>query len=297
MNFFNWLFGRSPTATDPAPQWPASVSARDPRIILAGNVDPEPQDARDASKQKPRPRVELEPVYTMIDYRDAQGIETRRRITMRRIETTAQGANLIAICHERRALRSFRIDRIVDFIETDGEVVEPAFFFREFCAVDIHNLPAEAATKPIIERRPRGRPRGTDRAAIGRAARAILKTRLELLVLAARADDELHPAEIEEIQRFAEDELRRLDATGALAAPVTIEIVDPICKSIPRMRPLREDIADMVQKLAALSPDEMSRFVSAMSRVIRADGVVALSEELFLANMNSAASALRDGGR
>lgn len=295
MNLFSWLFSRSPAMTDAAPDWPPAIEREDPRVEQASRHDPEPQsDPLQYAELEANGRLDLEPVYTMIDYRDAQGIETRRRITMRHIRLAPTGAQLVAVCHERRALRTFRCDRIVDFIEPDGEVIAPKQFLRDICMVDLDRLATpEVATAPATRKRP-GRPRGTDAESVARLAKSVLKSRIELLVLAGRADDTLHAAEVEEIQRFIEDEIARLAADGRLHGPATIEVVDPICRSVPRLRPLRENLRSLVTELASLDADETARFTRALSAVIRADGVVALSEELFLADLNAAALTLTD---
>lgn len=66
----------------------------------------------------------------MIEYRDSKGAMSRRRITVWSVTPGAGGAPcLLARCHERRADRSFRVDRIVSIITIHGEVVEdvPSF--------------------------------------------------------------------------------------------------------------------------------------------------------------------------
>lgn len=60
-----------------------------------------------------------------IRYRAADGVETRRVVTVRQCERRASGDYLLGICHMRRDLRHFRIDRILEAIDRDtGEVLE-----------------------------------------------------------------------------------------------------------------------------------------------------------------------------
>ena len=62
-----------------------------------------------------------------ISYEDASGCLSERRITCKRIERPlGGGATLGAYCHERRAPRAFRVDRIRELIDlSTGEVCDP----------------------------------------------------------------------------------------------------------------------------------------------------------------------------
>src|SRR5690606_19646165 len=65
-----------------------------------------------------------------IEYVDAAGRPSSRRITVYDIQMTSSGVPcLYARCHERGAMRSFRVDRIKYCIDYDGEVFDdvPAF--------------------------------------------------------------------------------------------------------------------------------------------------------------------------
>ncbi len=44
-----------------------------------------------------------------------------------------RGMQLQAICHERKAFRCFRVDRIGAFISLDGEILEPPWRARPPC--------------------------------------------------------------------------------------------------------------------------------------------------------------------
>jgi hypothetical protein len=59
----------------------------------------------------------------IIDYRDAKGVDSTRRISCIRLNTAnADRAYLMAWCHERRARRSFLVGRITEVIDaTTGE--------------------------------------------------------------------------------------------------------------------------------------------------------------------------------
>lgn len=69
----------------------------------------------------------------MIEYVDCQGQPSARRISVWGIKAGDRGVPVLAaICHERQAARSFRIDRVKTVIDYDGTVYEPpAKFFAE----------------------------------------------------------------------------------------------------------------------------------------------------------------------
>jgi WYL domain len=70
-----------------------------------------------------------------IVYRDANGEESERRVTVRNLSLNAPDVPvLVAWCHERQDMRSFRLDRIVAVITNTGDVVDPPgpFFARTF---------------------------------------------------------------------------------------------------------------------------------------------------------------------
>lgn len=56
----------------------------------------------------------------VLDYRDAAGFDSRRRITV----DSFDGTYIRAWCYERSAHRKFRVDRVVSLATIDGEVLE-----------------------------------------------------------------------------------------------------------------------------------------------------------------------------
>ena len=133
-------------------------------------------------------RFDLEPLFLVIDYRDAAGNCSRRRITTRWIEKRGDVIYVGATCHERRAHRLFRMDRIDGVIDDDG-VVEPAVpYFEEIIAGD---------TGYEIERtnkKPQQRVSSTS-ASPYTVLRRELKPAIVVLAAAARVDNLLHPEE------------------------------------------------------------------------------------------------------
>lgn len=76
----------------------------------------------------------IDGVVCVIGYCDAQGRDTNRLITCKRLEVRSGQLMLIAYCHSRKALRHFRVDRILEVIEPATEALfYPAIsFFVQF---------------------------------------------------------------------------------------------------------------------------------------------------------------------
>jgi hypothetical protein len=73
---------------------------------------------------------DVPPMAFLIDYRDSRGRESRRVITVRSIKRQINDVCIVAVCHERNALRSFLASRIVAFTDIHtGEVREDALAF------------------------------------------------------------------------------------------------------------------------------------------------------------------------
>lgn len=76
----------------------------------------------DPAAEAPR----IEPLALFIAYVDAKGDRSQRRITVRHL-IDAPPTMLFAFCHERRAPRNFRLDRIAEVADAaTGEVHDPA---------------------------------------------------------------------------------------------------------------------------------------------------------------------------
>src|SRR5690349_2752391 len=72
-------------------------------------------------------------VGLVLEYEDSRGRQTQRLVTCKQYEIRAGKEYLRAYCHHREAVRSFRLDRIVDIFDaTTGESLSPvqAFFAR-----------------------------------------------------------------------------------------------------------------------------------------------------------------------
>lgn len=123
-------------------------------------------------------------VGCVITYVDAGGGRSVRRVTCRTLSQVRDVRYLQAFCHERVAVRSFRLDRIVDVAcGVTGEVFEPATLFFDRFDVSarpghetVFGLDAELATD--------------------------LRACLNVLVFLGRADGRLVPQEARLIDEF-----------------------------------------------------------------------------------------------
>lgn len=254
-----WLGGK-PSIEDPAPDIPNFV----PGPVL--DDSPDDYDEHDDDEVE-------EPIFIGIKYRATDGAFSSRRITFRRIVRSEGGsASLMAFCHERRAPRRFRCDRIEYFFDSHGEIIEPDDFWREI-GVDLASLP--------ISPKPAPRPRTAATEAIPGVRRPTVKTEINMLAGLSRCDGVMHPAEVEAILLYYVD---RLEDGGEMLSPETIEALRA---RVSRMRPTREAIALATEKLfigpTRLEPSARARLLRAAHAVANADGVLKTEEFEFLA--------------
>ncbi len=97
-----------------------------PPIPAGSHVEVDPSADEQDERAEGAPEAVGEPLTLslFIRYRNAAGEQSQRRITVRHV-TGNPPTNLLAFCHERRAARSFRIDRISEIIDPEtGEVID-----------------------------------------------------------------------------------------------------------------------------------------------------------------------------
>jgi len=85
----------------------------------------------------------------LIDYRNGEGVPTRRRITTRSFDSGRFEGLIIAHCHLRNATRTFRIDRVEAAVDTDtGEVIES---LREYLELAYARSPDRARERFLAD--------------------------------------------------------------------------------------------------------------------------------------------------
>lgn len=92
-------------------------AARPVAVVLPSNDEPEPIVATTLA--------DMIGCTLAIEYIDAKGEASRRRVTVRGIAEAQNGTLLRCYCHERQAPRSFRLDRVQSAIDlASGEVFD-----------------------------------------------------------------------------------------------------------------------------------------------------------------------------
>lgn len=183
------------------------------------------------------------PIGLFIVYRASGGAVSQRRISCKRYDASA--GNLHAICHERRAMRCFKLSRIEEcVIAATGEVIAPE------ALIDL--LPEGG---PIRDRR--------------------LSQVLTLLVFLMKCDGQAHAAEREEIEAAAGSYALRFDKDE--------DIVQRAVRSAAMLSPDIEDAIAAIRAIEADAEGvRLARLIRPfVDRVVMADGKIASQEAYF----------------
>jgi WYL domain len=216
--------------------------------------------------------TELENIYCILDYKDAAGHKTRRRVTLLKYREGQNADYVSAVCHERKALRSFRVDRIESVITYDGEVFDPRVFFAEMLGLRFR---AEMATAPAVSARvPVSR-------SSARELRDHLRAPLSILVGAAIADGEIHLEEVDRIQQYAEREIFLLVREGYIAPAPSLELIQELSRMISVLRPQDRSLMGYIDQVCRWNEDRLDRLMRAIAEVIAADEKIVFQESAF----------------
>nr|WP_314432433.1 TerB family tellurite resistance protein [uncultured Brevundimonas sp.] len=121
----------------------------------------------------------------VIAYVDSSGAESERRIICRQVYITGDKTYIQAVCLERQAIRSFRVDRITEV----------------YCGVSGEDLgAANLIFVGGIARPQRAVPKTNPAVLSGRRA-------LQVLITLARCDGQVHPSEVQVIEEFLDRSL------------------------------------------------------------------------------------------
>lgn len=198
----------------------------------------------------------------MLEYRDAKQQTSRRIVTIRSFSSGSPGY-LNAVCHERKAPRQFRLDRIQSVIDRYGEVYEPAerYFYERF------GFHAEGLFSPALQQQ-------TDE---NKKIYGAVRDGLLCLSAIAGADDFLHDDETEALLRYCDLQCER---RGIFLQPHHVEM---LTRHIERFLVPDEDmLLKAAAKLAESST--LPLFHRAASEVLEADGYIDTAEsEIYMA--------------
>lgn len=221
-----------------------------PPIVVGFSPVVPDDDGPDVADDAPRViQAGVSGVTLAIEYRDSRGAESRRRVTLIRLRVDAAGNNILdAFCHERRALRTFRFDRVRAIIDLDGEVhTDPTAWLVAVLGVVPPWMPDIRA------------PGATHRRLAGPGAL--------FLVALSRADGQLVVDEAMEILNYMTE---RADLDGV---ETTGEDAVALAKWIPTLRPTRDQVEEAARALDLAPAIERRLLLRAAVRVMDADGV------------------------
>jgi hypothetical protein len=242
----DWLFDKTPSDEDAAPPLPPELRGDQNDGQIDEDLEP------------PAESYELERVRVAIDYVDSRNKKSRRRVTLLKVQRGPTAPILAATCHERRAFRHFRTDRIADVIDTEtGEIFECDLFFRDVMKIDLARLQPNVEVLTATKQ--------------ARGIRDELRAPLSILVALARSDEDFHPDELDAICRYVEEDAKDMFTP---THPGEIDTIVPLREVIRNMRPSRQALHGYLDTLSGSkwSNERVRRFLSAIKQVVLADG-------------------------
>lgn len=195
---------------------------------------------------------EISGLALLIEYTAADGIVSQRLVTCRKISDRVGGRYLSAYCHHRRALRTFRLDRIVGvFDPKTGEFMgEPQGYLSRFSSNEISNSALNWGISP--------------------SRRADLIAILTCLIFIARCDQDYHSLERDALEAIATRFWLRLEIPSD-------PDLDDILSYADRLAPDGEAFWLSIQRIRS-NHDLVPLFKQALRQIIEADGFQHQSE-------------------
>lgn len=240
-----------------------------PNAPLAPITDQnERAEKRALTASKPIPS----PATFMIEYTDAYGSFTRRRITVKGIQKASDGTPMLyAQCHERNEPRNFRIDRIKSCIDYDGVVHDDVeAFLSEAVDLKPHRIRRTATGHLAIDRTTND----------WNTKRELLRPHVTVLTALALADGGVDPQEDEIIVDFCKEICaRHRKAIG--------QDEDKLRRYIRRMRPAESTLDTACGKLATRSLADRRLLFCTAEDLIQVDGQVDDVEIAFLEDLRA----------
>jgi hypothetical protein len=196
-----------------------------------------------------------------ISYEDAHGIPSERRITVERLSLNTNGVPLLhAWCHERRATRCFRLDRISEVITFDGEVFRPpGRFFVESFGMSPRLACCESPQRVCLKR-----------------ILGCFRHHLIILTHMGRTDGKFILAE----QGVILDHCCSLAEQSGLA--MTEDEEEALRRHVRCLRPSRAMVEAALRGLENDPPKSVVSLLRALRGVVNADGIVHPKEARFL---------------
>lgn len=193
-----------------------------------------------------------------ISYVDAKGVKSERRISVNKLRQANNGNFIVAAyCFEREALRSFRVDRIVEMVDlSTGEVFERQQIKEELFS---HFIPL---VNPTVEDRIIG----------------MCKDEIMILAFLARCDGHYHSTEEEVLVSFVSDKCFEEDFNDV-----------KIRRLIKNLCPEKKECFAAVDRISQREK-EKRRLAKYAVRLIEADGIITGQEHSFVLEINNSIS-------
>lgn len=280
--FLNWIFSRAHRVDDTIPTIDLSlIEASRPVAPLPAEDPPSIVDAG-----RPDQDEALENLFCHIEYEDAAGNMTRRPVTFLSLSRKHAAPAIIAVCHMRKAMRAFRVDRIRAIITADGEVFDGHQFLTDVMHLRVGPAPAAPIRRKTHQPvraafNIRGKP-GTEP-----DFRQIIRAPMTVLVACGKADGHFHREEVDRIMSWSEIEALHLHRIGRINSFPTIAEFDALGKSIAMMRPQARTLQRHMLATLAKEPDMIDRFRRALLKVVDADGVIHAREVTLVESFDS----------
>lgn len=250
-------------------------------------ADTEPAEIASNSVEKQILDGDLWGTTFAIEYIDAKGSESFRRVSMRHfILRPGKSLNLSAHCFERDKLREFRFDRIKSVIDENGEVFEPVIFFKSQlqCPIEsyLEHCPGTTSNSTEAPKRNTLPPPEVSAAKNFRPGvdqRKASRDGLRILVAIARSDGEYSHTELDSILAYVETEA---DIAGV---KTTDDDRNALRTYLRRQRPDDIVIEKCISRLLKCDTDKQNRFLEAAQHVVFSDGLLHESELQILQNI------------
>lgn len=201
-----------------------------------------------------------------IKYRDAADAISVRRISVNGLARKYGQLYLSCFCHERRAPRSFRVDRIIDAWDSrTGEIIDIAAWAEEIASAAAVEVAQEAAARNGSA----VKPTSGGRTPYGRCADG-----LRVLRFLAAVDNHEHRDEMKVIEAYV-----RVMCDGAAVGLPSVR-VDAATQArwISRQNPTPATFMASARKVFADSSEHAALVLDCALRVIEADGAVSAEE-------------------
>lgn len=202
-----------------------------------------------------------------IEYENAKGEFSQRKITVRDIAMGTTCPLLRGYCHKTKMFKAFRTDRISTIFDMDGELFEVDIFLNENLGIPLEVLKGEYNTRSNALRTS-----GNHKAELS----SLIKNQATLLNALAMADGIICENEIDVIIRYSVSYIER---TGIFLSDNEIIYLQ---KYLKRLRPSQKNVLDSLENIYVFPLDDKQRFLQSCMDVVKADNKISPSESEML---------------